>query len=360
MNCLKRMGKQIGALLLALVFALTLWPVPAEAKESQPTNSITNQMLGSGSYEYGGRIYYGYDDTIWSVKKDGTGKKAVFVMADAKGYNGFLRVAVYEGYVYAIFDFYGGSDACNLQLVRVRTDGSGYENFGNAQNFALADGRIYYTKTQMRTDGEGYSYMDTLGIYVMNVDGTGSAAFIDNPLCQLLAADENGLYYWFDNPKTYLRGLYQCGLDGTDSKELWTGTGPVSVNGSYLYYTEDGYRTKKNGESEWRTEIYRKNRKTGAVKELYSCKGSITNLCVEGKYIYFSSYEKGLVRMSLTGKKAKTLNKHTGAGIRGIHGNVIVFDQHRMDMKNGTDIDIILADLSTGKKIKKLGAFFVS
>lgn len=102
---MKQTGKRIGAVLLALAQILTMCTPSVSAKTPALGNTLTNQILGSGTCEYGGRIYYGYDDKIFSVKKDGTGKKTVYTMQDAKGLNGFMHIIVYEDYIYAIFDF---------------------------------------------------------------------------------------------------------------------------------------------------------------------------------------------------------------------------------------------------------------
>lgn len=357
---MKQKGKRIGALLLALMLTLAAYPVTAQAKAHTLGNSLTNQMLGSRTCEYGGRIYYGYDDRIYSVKKDGTGKKTVFAMQDAKGLNGFSQIVVYDGFIYALFDFYGGSDTCNLQLLRVELDGSDYSNYGGAASFSIADDRIYYTKAVMRTTEDGFSYMDYDGIYVMEPDGTNAKALVKKGGCCLWAADGEHLYYACYNAKTYQTDFYRCDRKGKNRTRLLKGMESLALSGNYLYYSKENYKPLENGGSEWSTDIYRKNRKDNSVKKIYTCRGSISNFYVDGRNLYVSSYNKGLVRVSASTGKSKVLNKHTGAGIGGVHGSVMVFEQHRMDMENGTDIDMILAKVSTGKKLKKIGAYFVS
>lgn len=357
---MKQTRKRIGILLLILI-ALFMYPLPAQAQEKAHFlgNSFTNQILGSRTCEYGGRIYYGYRDRIYSIKKDGTGKKTVFQMEDDQGYNGFSQIAVYGNYIYAIFDFYWDDEPGNQQLLRIKRDGSSYRNYGNAAGFSIADDRIYYTKEVERTTKEGVSYMEPLGIYVMNLDGTKSTSLIKDAYSHLLAVDGTYIYYRHYNLKTNQTELYRCNMKGKNRTRLLAKTALSAISGNYVYYTRQTYHSSANGDQDRVTTIYRKNIKDRSIKKIYTYKGCIQNFCVDGKNLYLSSYEKGLIRVNISTGKAKTVNRHEGMGIRGIHGNVIIFDQWRSDEKNDSNIDIVLANLTTGKKIKKIGAYFV-
>lgn len=360
---MKQTGKRIGALLLALVLAVTMQTVAVSAKTHTLANSMANQILGSRTCEYGGRIYYGYDDKIFSVKKDGTDKKTVYTMEDAKGLNGFSHLIVYDSNIYAIFDYYGGSDTCNSQLIRVGLDGGDFRNYGNAASVALVDGKLYYTKAVMNTNEEGYSYMENTGIYVMDLDGSNSKPLVKKSGIYLAATDGAAIYYRSYNARTDKFEMYRCDMQGKNRKKLLSSSGSLNcfaVSGNYLYYGLENYKLLEGGGSEWTTTIYRKSMKDSSKKKIYTCQGSITNCYVDGTKLYVSNYKQGLVRVDLSTGKSRVLNKHTGAGIRGVHGSVMVFEQFRMDEKNGTDIDMILARTSTGKKIKKIGAYFVS
>lgn len=354
---MKQKGKRIGALLLAAVLLVTMQTVSIPAKTHTLGNTVTNQMLGSATSEYDGRIYYGYDDKIYSVKKDGTGKQTVYTMKDGQGLNGFSSVMVLDGYVYAIFDFYGGSDASNSQLVRIKLDGTGYKNYGNAANVTAVDGKLYYTKGVMRTE-EDSTYMEYKGVYSMNKDGSKSKALVKKNGFSLNATDGRVIYYSGYNTKTAKYEVYRCDMKGKNRKNLLSSEN--LRNGCFAVDGNDFYYALENTEGTYSTSIYKTNIKTGSQKKIYTCKGDIQSVCVNGKYLLMSSYEKGLVRVNKSTGKSKVLNKHTGAGICGIHGSVMIYEQYRMDMKNGTDIDMILAKTSTGKKIKKIGAFFVS
>lgn len=360
---MKQTGKRIGALLLALVLAVTMQTVTVSAKTHTLANSMTNQILGSRTCEYGGRIYYGYDDRIFSVKKDGTDKKTVYTMKDAKGLNGFSHLIVYDSNIYAIFDFYGGSDTCNCQLIRVGLDGTDFRNYGNASNIALADGKLYYTKAVMSTDEEGYSYMENIGIYVMDPDGSNSKPLVKKSGNYLIATDGAAIYYRSYNTRTDKYEMYRCDMQGKNRKKLLSLSGSLhcfAVSGNYLYYGVENCKILKSGATEWTTTIYRKSMKDGSKKKICTCHDNVTNFYVDGTKLYASNYEQGLVRVDLSTGKSRVLDKHAGAGLRGVHGSVMVFEQFRMDEKNGTDIDMILAKTSTGKKIKKIGAYFVS
>ena len=101
--------KKVTVMILSLALLLSVLPVPASAGTVKLGNSFVNQLLGFGSAEYNNRIYYGISQKIYSIKKDGTDKKILVDMKD--GSNGFYKIAVYGGYIYAIYDYYGGSDS---------------------------------------------------------------------------------------------------------------------------------------------------------------------------------------------------------------------------------------------------------
>lgn len=352
---MKQTGKRMGALILALVLALTAYPATVQSKTHTLGNSLTNQMLGSHTCEYGGKIYYGLGDRIYSIKKDGTKKKTVFLMKDAKRCNGFTQIAVYDGYIYALFDYYWGDDDQNLQLVRVKPDGSDYRNFGNAASFSIVDGRIYYTKEVVKRNDTGQTNIEGRGIYVMDLDGGNEKVLVSNKQSRLFATDGTYLYYHVDHSKTLETQLYRCDMNGKNRTRLLAKSAVAVVDGDNIYYLR--VRTGANGGLV--SSIYRKNQKNGAIHKIYSCKDLIVNFYLNGKNLYVSRDEKGIVRVNLQTGKAKILNRHVGAGIKGVHGSVVVFEQYREDEKDGMMVDIVLAKIATGKKIKKLGTYFI-
>lgn len=360
---MRQTGKRIGAILLVLMLLIAAQGTAALAKTHTLGNSLTNQMLGSKTCEYNGRIYYAYDDKVYSIKKDGTNKKTEFAMKDADGCNGFSHLVILDESVYAIFDFYGGSDATDSRLISfsLNAGGSDYKNHGSAVSVHAADGKIYYTKSQITTDEEGFTYSDNKGIYVMNADGSGKKALVKKKGVYLLGVDGTAIYFRCSNSKTYKTELYRCDMAGKNQTKLISGVNVNSfaISGNYLYYSSEDYKQTAKG-SELTTTIYRKSMTDNSQRKIYSYKGSITNFYVNDKTIYVSAYNTGLIQVNTQTGKSKVLNKHTGAGICGVHGSVTVFEQFYMDMENGTDIDMILAKTSTGKKIKKIGAYFVS
>lgn len=354
---MRQTGKRMGALILALVLAITAYPATVQAKTHTLGNSFTNQMLGSHTCEYGGKIYYGLGDRIYSIKKDGTGKKTVFLMKDAKQCNGFTQIAVYDGYIYALFDYYKGDDDQHLQLVCVKLNGSDYRNFGNAASFSVVDGRIYYTKEVVKRTDKGQTNIEGQGIYVMDLDGTNEKVLVSNKQSRLWATDGTHMYYHVDNLKTLETQLYRCDMNGKNRTRLLAKSAVAMVDGDNTYYLR--VRTGANGGGGLVSSIYCKNQKSGAIRKIYSCKDLIVNFYLSGKNLYVSRNEKGIVQVNIQTGKAKLFNRHVGAGIKGVHGSVVIFEQYREDEKAGVIVDIVLAKVATGRKIKKLGNYFI-
>lgn len=354
---MKHIKKKIGAILLVIVFVITMQPAAIPAKTHTLGNTVANQILGSGTCEYGGRIYFACSDTIYSVKKDGTGKKTVYTVPNAQWPYGVIKFIVHDGYIYAICDFTNGDH----QLIRVKLDGTEYKKYGNAENIALADGKLYYTKGKVHVDEEdGLWDIEYTGIYVMDLDGSNSKALVKKSGVYMIATDGDAIYY-----KSYGAGkndIYCCDMKGKNKKKIisYENLSGFTISGNYCYYGEEKPGLSADGKVAFSTVIYRKNMKNNSVKTICTYKGGITNFFVSGKNIYASSYQNGLVRINIETGKSKVLNKDADAGIRGVHGSVLIFDQFRNDPVNHTTVDMILVKVSNGKKIKKIGAYFVS
>lgn len=347
--------KKLTALVMAFVLLCSIWPAQEQAKTVKMGNTFENQLLGSGSVEYKNRIYYGLTSKLYSVKKDGTDKK--FVCEPEAGANGFCEVAVYGGYLYATFDFYGGSDSSDCHLLKISLNGKSMKDLGRVNEFTIVNGTIYCTKTKhipATQDAEGYftsSYNKVLGIYSMNLSGGNSKKLMSGDLMRLYGSDGKKLYYDKYNYNTGNTTVYTSDMKGKNKKKIKTDSAMSSVffsQGS-LYYKKDvskGYA------------IYRVSMKTGAAKKIYTASDWFSNFSVEGNYLLVPS-KKGLLKVNLrTGKKV-TLNKQVKSVIRGIHGSVLVGERYRMDEKAGTDYDVLLIKKS-GKTLKKIGAYFVS
>ena len=80
--------------------------------------------------------------------------------------------------------------------------------------------------------------------------------------------------------------------------------------------------------------------------------------------MYLATYDEGLKKINLETKKETTLvsssQKSPVYAVNRVFVSVIVYERYREDMKNGTNISIILAKKSNGKKIKEIGAYFTS
>ena len=104
--------------------------------------------------------------------------------------------------------------------------------------------------------------------------------------------------------------------------------------------------------------IYQVNIITVKEKVIYKASGWVSSFYVKNHILYIST-DNGLQKINLNTGKKESVNKQVKNGIRGIHGSVIVGERFRMDMKAGTDYDVLMIT-SSGKMIKKIGAYFVS
>lgn len=351
---MKHMGKCLVALLLAIAMLITLPVTEVSAKKAHALgNTVTNQLLGARTAEYEGRIYYGIYNKIYSVKKDGTKKKEIYTVKDGEGANGFSSIAVYDGYIYALYDSYGGSDGIRDKLIRVKLDGSGYKSFGYASTVAVVDGKIYYTKAELETDECDNLYLENMGIYSMNPDGSGKKAIIKKKGITILSADWNRIYYKVYDYKTGKTSFYHCDTKGKNKKKLVTianSNSRYALSGDNFFYSEE-----KTADKGIMTYIYRLNMKTGKKTKVHTSTDLMTNFYVDGNTLYTASYNDGLKKVNLSSKKESTLVKGPMGAINGIHGSVMVYSKYKEELTA-----MILAKKSTGKKIREIGTYFVS
>ncbi len=346
--------KKVTVMFLSLALLLSVLPVPASAGTVKLGNSFVNQLLGSGSAEYNNRIYYGISQKIYSIKKDGTDKKIVVDMKD--GSNGFYKIAVYGGYIYAIYDYYGGSDSSDCQLLKFKLDGTGRKNLGRVNNFAIADGKIYCTKTKHIKAVSSYdtTYNQVLGIYSMNLNGTSGKKLVSGSKVVLYGTDGKQLYYGLRNWDTGKTSVYTCTMKGNNKKKIKS-----VVNMENVFFDKDSmYYQKSDPEDFMKQRIYQVNRKTGKENLVYTASGWIYPFYVRNNCLFISG-EDGFKKINLNTGEEKILQEKITNGIRGIHGSVIIGERYRMDMKAGTDYDVLMIT-SSGKMIKKIGAYFVS
>lgn len=344
--------KKAAAVLMAFVLLLCIYPAKTEAKSIKLGNTLENQFLGSGTVEYNNRIYYGISRKIYSIKKDGTGKKLVFEMKD--GGNGFYEMAVYGGYIYAIYDYYGGSDSSDNHLLKIKLDGTSCKNLGRVNDFAIADGKIYCTKTRRISDEYDNQYNETKGLYSMDLKGANTKKLFSGKSLSLYGTDGKTLYFGSCDWETGKTTVYTSNVKGTNKRKIKTVSGLEGV----FFYKGNMYYKRSNPDDPIQCDIYKVDNNTGKTKLLYNSSGWISSFCVDNHNLYVSA-DEGLQKIDLNTRNIAMVNKQVTNGIRGIHGSVIIGERYRMDMKAGTDFDVLMLKLS-GKIIKKIGAYFTS
>lgn len=351
---MKREKWRKSAFFLLLIMLLSICPVSVRADTIKLGNSFVNQLLGSRSAEYHNRIYYGISQRIYSIKKDGTGKKLVMDMKD--GSNGFYNVAVYDGYIYALYDYYGGSDSSDCQLLKIKLNGTGYKNLGRVNDFAITDGKIYCTKTKhiSAASSNDTTYNEVHGLYSMNLNGTSAKKLVSGKNIVFYGTDGKMLYYGNRNWNTGNTAVYTCNMKGNSKKKIKTVNGMEGI----FFDQNSVYYQKADSEDNYKQDIYQVNMTTEKEKVIYKASGWVSSFYVKNHILYIST-DNGLQKINLNTGKKESVNKQVKNGIRGIHGSVIVGERFRMDMKAGTDYDVFMIT-SSGKMIKRIGAYFVS
>ena len=348
----KNVWKKIGVMLAAVIL-LMAQSVMTFAQTDVLGNTVTNQLLGSKSAEYNGRIYYSVRDKIYSVKKDGTGTKLVYKAKKGQGAIGFSELCVYKGTIYAIYDKNPGTDGSNSKLVRVKTNGKSYKELATATDVAVVNGKIYYTKASLVKE-EDVQYMQPKAICRMDTNGKNTKTLVKKKNIELLAASGSRMIYSVKDYDANKTTIYCCDLKGKNSKKLASETAGVT-----------GYAADENNfyyavEAKGVTTVFKKvDMTTGKKENILTTKNFTNSFYVEGDSLY-ATYEDGMKKYSLsTGKEEAVVNKDVTAGLRGIHGDVMVYEKYEEDNKANTDYSIYLGETG-GKKIQKIGAYFMS
>lgn len=358
MKHMKQIGKSLVAVLLAIAMLVTLpvTEVSAKKKVHMLGNSVENQMLGSHSAEYKGRIYYGINNSIYSVKKDGTGRKKIYTMKEG---NRFTRIAVYNGYIYALYDFSPDPSSARDKLVRIKLDGSKYKCLDYADTFAVADGKIYFTRKKP-TGKKNDAALKTLGIYSMKLDGGSIKAIVKGSGLSLLSSDGKHIYYENKSNKTDRTSIYRCDMKGKSKKKLLTikdYADCYAISKGYFFYalynrdSEDTIQSKS---------VYKLNMKNGKKTKVYTEKTrqELQDFFVEGDSLYINNYGKGLKKIKLSTKKESILMKGIVCSIDGVYGNAMVCSKHKDNYTDDLNIQMYLMKKSTGEKIKKIGEYY--
>ena len=346
----KNVWKRLGVMLAAVIL-IAAQSVVTFAQTDVLGNTVTNQLLGSESAEYKGRIYYSARGNIYSVKKDGTDKKQVY--KGSKYALGFSEIAVYKGNIYAIYDKYQGTDGSNCKLIKVKTNGKGYQELATATSVAVVNGKVYYTKADLIKDTDT-QYMQTKAICRMDADGKNVKTLVKKKNIRLLAADGKKLFYCVNDYGACKTTGYCSNLSGKKEVKLFSekrGIRGYAAEGNDFYYAAET--------EDLSNKLYKVNISTGKKELVSTIKGFMTNFYVEDGTLYAAYGEEGLKKIDLASGKSKVVNKDVTAGVRGIHGKVMVYEKYEEDFKANTDYSIYLGE-KAGKKIKKIGAYFMS
>ena len=123
------------------------------------------------------KVYFSVTETgalyCYNIK---SGKTTTVIATDGKG---FYSMKKKGGYLYAVYDSYGGSDGSNDSIVRVNIKSGKKETLAKGCNYVIKKNTIYFTKTKRIKDEYGYEYDKELGVYSMNLNGGNQKACSD-------------------------------------------------------------------------------------------------------------------------------------------------------------------------------------
>ena len=259
MNHLLQKFFKVTASLSLMLFALFIGCVSVDGKVSAKTYSVYDNYFGGScsAVVSGNKVYFSTTETgliqCYNIK---TGKTTTVISEDGKG---FYSMKKNGGYLYAIYDSYGGSDGSNDSIVRVSINGGSMETLAKGNKFVIKKNTIYYTKTKRITDKYGNDYDKELGVYSMSLDGSNQKA------CS--------------NVK----------LSTKQPKKIKTSKGTLISTGRT--YTGDDYYPEKL--------VFKA--KNGKKKTLYNVKkdknadeyASIWYFTIQGNYVIYKTYLKG-------------------------------------------------------------------
>lgn len=229
------------------------------------------------------KVYFSTTETgkiqCYNIK---SGKTTTVIKKNGKG---FYSMKKKGGYLYAIYDSYGGSDGSNDSIVRVNIKTGKMETLAKGCNFVIQNKIIYYTMTERTRDEYDNDYDKEIGVYSMNLDGSNQTACSD------------------------------VTLSTKQPKKIKTSKGTLISSGKTY---SDGYY------SPYKLTFKPKN---GKKKVLYNVKkdknaaeySSIWYFTIQGNYVIFKTYLKGgeyspdgaLVIMKTNGKGKKVFYKRT-------------------------------------------------
>ena len=174
-NIFLQKAKLIFSLFLLLSLSLVA-TLTTGFKVSAKTYSINNNYYGGScsTVVVKNKVYFSVTETgtiqCYNIK---SGKTTKIISTDGKG---FYSMKKKGGYLYAIYDSYGGSDGSNDSIVRVNIKTGKMETLAKGSNFVIKKKTIYFTKTKRVTNKYGDSYDKEIGVYSMNLNGNNQKA----------------------------------------------------------------------------------------------------------------------------------------------------------------------------------------
>lgn len=141
----------IASLLMALM-VVSLSAPEAMAKSKTKTMTAYDQVIVNGGYAYCAAY-----DGLYKVNLKTESKKLLVPAADPEARTTVGEMKIYKGYLY-----YTNGGVVSPKLYRIKLSGKNKKFLGNIVNYAISNGRIYYTtrsksgkilKKSMKLDG---------------------------------------------------------------------------------------------------------------------------------------------------------------------------------------------------------------
>ncbi len=235
------MLKRLKKFLCLLLIVLACLPVSAATRKV----TLPAQGTVSGKKLYcafgcdGGGDLYRYDISTGEQKLLSEGKCS-YISKKGK-------------YLYFTKNLYGGSDATDYRIFRIKTSGKGEEELSSGYCPVILKDQIFYIGTEHRIV-DGYEQDVILGIFSMDLEGDNKTCLYETKDISALAGGEDCLYF-----RSYGSPEWQCfklktGEITPASPDEWEGnasreedSGITSVTGGGCTFTCEGntvYRSK--------------------------------------------------------------------------------------------------------------------
>ncbi len=261
---------------------------------SKPIESIGNQLnqgdvCKSGIWIYMIRNSDEYQSSIVKFEIDNVEDKEVIFSDETQK----SQISVLGDWIYFIAEAYGADKPAEMDLYRIRTDGSGKMKLADTVfSYVLCEDEIYY---------------DSAATFAMSLDGTGKRKVLREGN-YLLALDAEWLYYEKLQGEELI-GPYRIRLDGSGTEMLLDSridSSAFLAQGDSVYFSVTEESSEGIPSS---TSIVKKTMdgtETLLTKMSVSGYYDVTSLNKEGKWLYYSFRGK-LYRFDASGSDAKEL-----------------------------------------------------